>query len=253
MSTISYLPRATSRPAHTYGNRLLDGLPSAEWDSLAPRLERVTARPRDCLVRAGKPIQFVYFLEHGWCSVTASNGIRTVEVGVIGPEGAIGAPLFAGLQTTPHNYILEHGGAGFRLSAADLLEVMPRTPAFNARVQAFIQNLFIQASESIVANAICSLEARVARCLLTCHDRAREDELSITHDMLSRKLGTRRAGITNAIHMLEGHGLIRATRGTIRILDREGLEQATGGAYGAADLGLSQWERSASDAHEPER
>ncbi len=42
-------------------------------------------------------------------------------------------------------------------------------------------------------------------------------------------LGVRRSGVTDAIHILEGVNIIRATRGNIRVLDRERLEETAGG------------------------
>ena len=54
----------------------------------------------------------------------------------------------------------------------------------------------------------------------------------VTHDFLALLLGVRRQGVTVALHELEGRGLIRSTRGEVRILDREGLERAASGFYG---------------------
>ena len=45
-------------------------------------------------------------------------------------------------------------------------------------------------------------------------------------------LGVRRAGVTSALHMLEGERLIRSTRGMITVLDRAGLEAKANGSYG---------------------
>lgn len=53
--------------------------------------------------------------------------------------------------------------------------------------------------------------------------------------MLSKALGVRRAGITVALHMLEGERLIRSLRERIIIRDRLGLEQAAHGTYGHAE------------------
>jgi hypothetical protein len=48
-------------------------------------------------------------------------------------------------------------------------------------------------------------------------------------------LAVRRSGVTLAIQSLEGRGLIRATRGTILIVDRNGLIEATGDSYGLSE------------------
>ena len=48
-------------------------------------------------------------------------------------------------------------------------------------------------------------------------------------------LAVRRSGVTLAVQILEGEGLIRATRGHVTILDREGLIDGANGAYGFAE------------------
>ena len=64
------------------------------------------------------------------------------------------------------------------------------------------------------------------------HDRVLEDDLLITHEFLSVLLGVRRQGVTVTLHDLEGKGLIRSTRSHIRIIDRDGLQEAANGFYG---------------------
>jgi hypothetical protein len=58
------------------------------------------------------------------------------------------------------------------------------------------------------------------------------------HDALSHDLTTgelKVQGVTDALQELEGKGLIRASRGKISILDRQGLESAADGCYGAPE------------------
>jgi hypothetical protein len=73
------------------------------------------------------------------------------------------------------------------------------------------------------------------------HDRIQDDELPITHESLAMMLGVRRAGVTVALHELEGRGLIRSLRGRILILDRTGLQLAASGFYGIPEC---EYERS---------
>ena len=58
------------------------------------------------------------------------------------------------------------------------------------------------------------------------------DDVPLTHEYLSIMLGVRRAGVTQAIHILEGERLIKAVRGQIKVVDRSGLEQASCACYG---------------------
>jgi hypothetical protein len=71
--------------------------------------------------------------------------------------------------------------------------------------------------------------------LLMCHDRLDGDELALAHEFLSLMLGVRRSGVTEQLHVLEGLHAIKATRGNIRIIDREKLEDVAGGCYGAPE------------------
>ena len=63
-------------------------------------------------------------------------------------------------------------------------------------------------------------------------DRMGENELALTHEFMSIMLGVRRPGVTDTLHQLEGRGLIRSTRGVVRIIDREGLIEAANSLYG---------------------
>ena len=62
-----------------------------------------------------------------------------------------------------------------------------------------------------------------------------EMPLTVTHEFLALLLGVRRQGITDALHTLEGNGLIRSTRSNVRILNRAGLRIVAGGFYGVPE------------------
>jgi CRP-like cAMP-binding protein len=96
----------------------------------------------------------------------------------------------------------------------------------------YAQALSVQTSGTAFTNAEHTLETRLARWLLMCHDRVDGDDIQITHEFMSMMLGVRRSGVTTATHILEGNGLIRARRGGISILDRERLEEFADNAYG---------------------
>jgi hypothetical protein len=65
-------------------------------------------------------------------------------------------------------------------------------------------------------------------------DRA-GNRFPITHEFISLMLAVRRSGVTLAVQILEGKGLIRAGRGAIEIIDRDGLIEGANGAYGLAE------------------
>ncbi len=86
-----------------------------------------------------------------------------------------------------------------------------------------------------MSNGSHRIEERLARWLLMCHDRVDEDDLPLTHEVIALMLGVRRAGVTEALNILEGQGIIRAGRGNIVVLQRTKLEKAAGDSYGVPE------------------
>jgi hypothetical protein len=83
-----------------------------------------------------------------------------------------------------------------------------------------------------MANGRYSMQQRLARWLLMCQDRLDRFDLPLTHEFLSLMLGVRRSGVTNELHILEGIHAIKATRGNVRVQNREKLEEIADGCYG---------------------
>jgi hypothetical protein len=67
------------------------------------------------------------------------------------------------------------------------------------------------------------------------HDRVDGDRFKLTHEFLAVMLGVRRPGVTVALHVLEGHGVIKSNRGEVIILDRDGLIELADGSYGVPE------------------
>ena len=92
----------------------------------------------------------------------------------------------------------------------------------------------MQVAHTAMINARSKIEERLARWLLVAHDRLDGDDLPLTHEFLATMLGVRRPGVTVALHALQKIGLVEPGHGSIRVVDRKGLEQASNGAYALA-------------------
>jgi CRP-like cAMP-binding protein len=214
------------------GNKLLALLPGEEQALLQQSLQPIALSQGEVLHEGMQPIGYVYFLESGLSSEIALNGDERIEVGCIGREGFSGVPVVLGVDRTPHRSFMETDGSALRLPAGELQKMMDANPMLRALLLRYVQVFMIQIAATALADGRYALHRRLARWLLMAHDRLERDELSLTHEFLSLMLGVRRSGVTDAIHVLEGDGTIRATRGLITVRDRPALERVAGECYG---------------------
>ena len=191
---------------------------------------------KDVLVQANEPIAHVYFMEEGLASIVAiSPDDERIEVGHVGREGMTGEPVLLGVTSSPNQTFIQVAGSGLRIRAEDLTAAAEASPSLRALLLRFVQTLLIQTSHSALANGRYTIQERLARWLLMCHDRMDGDDLPLTHEFLSLMLGVRRSGVTEALHILEGVEIVKASRGHIRMLNRERLEEIAGGCYGVPE------------------
>jgi CRP-like cAMP-binding protein len=127
---------------------------------------------------------------------------------------------------------MQVAGSGLSIPAELLERVLRQHPEDSDLLLRYVQSCELQLAHSALANARYEMPQRLARWLLMSHDRIRVSDLPLTHEFLSVMLGVRRPGVTDQVHILEGSGIIKATRGNIRILDRARLEELAGGSYG---------------------
>lgn len=222
---------------NSFRNRLLHAFDLDDLEALLPCLEAVDLELRTVVTEAGKRTGFIHFIESGLASVvvTSLDEQERIEVGHIGREGATGAAACLGMAVPVTTTFMQVGGAAWRLRVADYERLAAGRPGIPALMLRYIYTQEVQVAHSALANARYNMRECLARWLLMSQDRLETDELPLTHEFLSLMLGVRRAGVTGELAILEGMGLVKATRGLIRIRDREGLIEATGGCYGAPE------------------
>jgi CRP-like cAMP-binding protein len=170
----------------TVRNHLLKAMSEEDFARLKPDLEPLALAVKDVLVPANEPIEHVYFMEEGLASVVAiSPDDERIEVGHIGREGMAGEPVLLGVTSSPNQTFIQVAGSGLRIRAEDLTATAEASPSLRALLLRFVQTLLIQTSHSALANGRYSIQERLARWLLMCHDRMDGDDLPLTHEFLS--------------------------------------------------------------------
>ncbi len=105
------------------------------------------------------------------------------------------------------------------------------SPAVRSLFLRYVQAYYNQVSQSAACYGRHTLERRLACWLLMVHDRADDNELPLTQELLAQMLGVRRPSVSDVAGSLQRAGLISYRHGRITILDRPGLETASCECY----------------------
>jgi CRP-like cAMP-binding protein len=95
----------------------------------------------------------------------------------------------------------------------------------------FTHLLMIQIAQTAACNRYHVVTQRMARWMLMTRDRVKSNDFRITQEFLALMLGVRRVGVSAAMCDLRERKLIVYRRGTITVLDHEGLLAAACGCY----------------------
>jgi CRP-like cAMP-binding protein len=214
-------------------NVILLSLPDEEYSALRPYLERVDLPQHEILHEPGEKIEFVYFLNEGMTSIVALSGDgRSVEVGIVGKEGMVGMALTIGLRRSAFRTIMQIAGNGMRVRSDVFQDVLLYGSTLRTKLSRFGLLHGMQVAQLTACNRLHEVEQRLARWLLMCQDHVESGSLFLTHEFLSQMLGTGRPSVSLAVASLENARLIENGRGSVKILNRKGLEEAACECYG---------------------
>ena len=216
-------------------NRLLGSLSDDDFELLSGQLSPVSLTQLEPLEVANEVPNRVYFPEGGVASVVATlRNQKNFEVGLIGWEGMTGTSILCGAPS-PFDCYVQFVGPALSMPTHKLVDALNASQTLRTAMNLYAHVLSVQTAYTALASAHAPLAERLARWLMMIDDRVDGPEFNVTHALLSIMLGVRRAGVTSALHELEGEGLIRSTRGRVAIIHRPGLRSRAGNAYGKSE------------------
>ena len=213
-------------------NDLLGAMPRQAYRRMQTSLESVELTYGQVLYEPMGSIRHVYFPIDCLVSLlTAVDQKRTLEVGMVGNEGMVGMPMAMGIRVSAVRALVQGSGTALRMTAARFRTEFKNNLPLQRALFRYNHLLMAQISQTAACNRFHDAEQRLARWLLMTSDRLHADEFLLTHEFLGHMLGVRRVGVTKAAGALHLRKLIDYSRGKIRILDREGLEEAACTCY----------------------
>jgi CRP-like cAMP-binding protein len=237
-------------------NQLLAALPPEVAAVLQPRLESVDLAAGALLYEAGSVLRHVHFPVTAIVSLVSPlcDG-ACAEVAVVGREGVVGVCAFMGGGKALSSAEVQRPGLAWRMTARDIADFSRDIEPLRQQLLRYTQALFAHMAQTSACNRHHELAPQLCLWLLQRLDRQVGSELKITQERIAGMLGVRREGVTAAALKLRRAGLIRYSRGSIRVLDRSGLEQHACECYGVVRQayerlrnGASAWPRPARPA-----
>lgn len=219
--------RSTSaRPVPDACNRLLSALPLEIIHPWLSQLERVDLPAGQILHEPGRAQLYAYFPITAIVSLMhATLDGSSAESAVVGAEGTVGVSMFMGGGNCPGQAVVQSAGQAYRMRGRALQDLFSSSLVARRLLLRYAQALITQVSQTAVCNRHHSVDQQLCRWLLMRLDRLPGPHIQATQAQIASMLGVRREGVTEHAHDLQSAGLIRYTRGQLRVLDRAGLEQ----------------------------
>ena len=213
-------------------NLWIASLDVADRKRLEPHLhERAFARG-EILYDAGADVDEVWFPLRGVVSLmTILADDHMVETAAVGREGLIGVTCGPMNARAASRAVSQIEGAAMLCPGDVFADALGRSESMRIALSKFTESLFAQVQQTAACNAQHRLDERLARWLLTLHDRAGSDRIELTQLDIAGMLGVRRATVSEVGSVLEERNLISRGRGWVEVLDRKGLEGAACGCY----------------------
>jgi CRP-like cAMP-binding protein len=214
-------------------NRVLLAMPDSEFELMRADLTYIDLPSHLSLHEPTQNIEFVYFPNRGMVSqVVVTKDGRTVEVGVVGNEGYVGAGLATGLTRSSVREVIQIAGDGFRMMGNALERILRLAPNLHALLNRHTGLQGMQVAQTAACNRLHDIQQRLSRWLLMTQDRVGSGMLPITHDFIATMMGTDRTTVSLAASVMQKDGIIDYVRGAVKIVNRRKLEKSACECYG---------------------
>ena len=225
-------------------NQLLASLSPHDGEVLRPYLRLVELTDRAVVIESGRPDQRVYFPHSGIISIVAnfSNG-QSVDMAMIGRDSVVGVSAALNGWVSRTKAIVRLPGTASVLDATRLRFAAGESEQFRDALLLHDEALSVQVEQSAACNAVHDLEARMALRLLRMRDLSGDDTLYATQELLAEMLGVQRNSVSITAKAFQQAMLIRYRRGTIKIVNLEGLKASACECYRAVERITSAWRK----------
>lgn len=220
-------------------NRLLALLPLQEQKKPHYHFQSIHFARKRIMCEAGQSLDTTYFFQRGMASLfVVAEDSQTVHVAIIGTDGFVGPALFSGTKSIVR-IVTQTSIDAVKIDSEQLFNQNKQRSRLRELLLQYSQVLQVQITQSALCNSLHNIKQRLCRWLLVYADAIQSDEFELTQEDLADMLGSHRNQISARARELSRLGLIRYTRGDIKLLDKTRLEQTACECYRV----VHQWKR----------
>jgi CRP-like cAMP-binding protein len=222
------------------GNLLLTRLSAESVSELRDHLAERSLGEGTVIWHAGEMARHVIFPISGTLSIRVpiADG-HGIEVGVIGPEAAIGFEEALGAFPAATQVVVQCPGSFALMTTQAFGRAARDNDELSAMAAACTRWLLLQSQQIAACNAAHSANDRFCWWLLRASDCAAQEIIPVTQETMAQALGIRRTTATLIAQELQAQGVISYRRGKIVVRDRARLEVLACDCHSA--LGRTRW------------
>lgn len=197
---------------------------AADRAALLSESRTAALKAGDVLHAPGEPPTVAVFPLRGLISAMIPLADEDVEAVSRGRTGAIGHVEACLGGSGAFRTVVQIAGEAVLTPAGTVRRLFETSPPLRALVLRRMEAQLAEARLKSVCRAAHPAWLRLIRNLLAIYDETGLLRLPLTHDALAGLLGVRRTTVTHAAGRLQDLGLLRNSRGSVRLTDLEGLK-----------------------------
>jgi CRP-like cAMP-binding protein len=216
------------------GNRLIDGLPPADYGEVVRHLTMMTAEEASGGISRGQRITAAYFpIDTVFSVLVELSGGDCYEADSVGREGLIGGELLLDTDIASRSVICQAGGRFAQMHVDAFRGCVGHVPSFAAAVHRALLMQWYRAQQTIACNFAHTLVQRCARWTLLTQDAIGRPEFPLRAEYLAMMLGAQTHVVTEPMAVLQSIGAIRHGDGTVTVASERRLREAVCECYTA--------------------
>jgi CRP-like cAMP-binding protein len=148
----------------------------------------------------------------------------TIETAMIGKDGLFGGGPALDHKVSMNHVVMQVPGTLSTMDAGRLRVLGQKHPAIREMLICYEQFIVAHVQQTAACNAVHNVASRTCKWLLRMQ-RLVGNDLPLTQEFLAQMMGVARSSVNKIVGELQDRGMITYSRGRLRIIDTDKIQQ----------------------------